>query len=169
MLDSNHTTEDSFADAFRWVVSVFRAQDIPFQVSGGLAARAYGSVRPLRDLDFDIPDEHMENLAMVVAPFVQHGPVRTRSLAFENLLLTLGYHGVAIDIGGGTTSRIWNPSTRMLEDCVTDCAVFEKKEIFGVCVPVIRASDFIAYKSFDPREEDVEDILAAQQYLGQQT
>ncbi len=37
----------------KWIIGIFTKHKIPFVVSGGLAARAYGSVRKLRDFDFD--------------------------------------------------------------------------------------------------------------------
>lgn len=156
---------DPFAVAFEWIVGIFRVHAIPFQLSGGLAARIYGSPRELRDLDFDIPDNRIGDVAVLLAPFVRFGPERTRSRAFENVLLTLCYGGVSIDIGGGTTCRIFDPRTDTWEQCASDFGVFSEEEVYGMVVPVIRPDDLVGYKSVNPRAEDLEDIVAVRRVM----
>ncbi|HLC94380.1 MAG TPA: hypothetical protein VJH96_02335 [Patescibacteria group bacterium] len=37
--------------AFRWIVGILQTYKIPFQITGGFAARFYGANRPLYDID----------------------------------------------------------------------------------------------------------------------
>ncbi|OIO23732.1 hypothetical protein AUJ65_02825 [Candidatus Micrarchaeota archaeon CG1_02_51_15] len=52
------------AKAFAWIVRMLRKKGIPVRVSGGLAARAYESKRPLYDIVRNV-DRHFDN---VVSP-----------------------------------------------------------------------------------------------------
>lgn len=42
--------------ALIWIADILKKQQIRFQISGGLAAIAYGANRPLADIDIDIPE-----------------------------------------------------------------------------------------------------------------
>ncbi|MFZ2522802.1 MAG: hypothetical protein WAW92_00245 [Minisyncoccia bacterium] len=40
--------------ALRWIVNILESKSIQFQVTGGFAAKLYGSQRELADIDIDI-------------------------------------------------------------------------------------------------------------------
>ena len=42
--------------ALIWITDIIKKHHTPFQITGGLAAIAYGANRPLLDIDIDIPD-----------------------------------------------------------------------------------------------------------------
>lgn len=50
------------SQALRWIVAILEENRIPFQVTGGLTARVYGSHRPLNDIDLDVPVVDPEDL-----------------------------------------------------------------------------------------------------------
>ncbi len=68
-------TRDTEA-AFRWIVGLFKKHQIPFQIAGGFAARAYGVQRELHDIDFDIPEADFEKILPEVRPYIIHGPTQ---------------------------------------------------------------------------------------------
>lgn len=62
--------------ALSWIVEVLRRAEVPFQVVGGLAARAYGAKRPLADLDFYVPTSRLDDVADATAAYVSRLPSR---------------------------------------------------------------------------------------------
>lgn len=74
--------DEAAQEALRWVVGLLDAHDVPFEVVGGLAARAYGATRPLADMDLYIPGAHVATVLEAAEPFVtrpaaRHLPARS--------------------------------------------------------------------------------------------
>lgn len=61
-------------EAFQWIVRILRKNKIPFRISGGLAARTYGSSRKLADIDIDVPDNKIKKLLPFFADYKYKGP-----------------------------------------------------------------------------------------------
>jgi len=77
----NHTIIGSMkqsSKALRWIVNIFRKNGIPFQVVGGLAAKAYGATRKLHDIDIYVPDKHMNTIINQTKEFIIWGPKRIK-------------------------------------------------------------------------------------------
>jgi hypothetical protein len=69
------------ASAFQWIVRILETRAIPFAISGGLAAKSYGSLRELNDIDIDIPDDSFCKIVPEVAPHTSSlAPSGTRIL-----------------------------------------------------------------------------------------
>jgi len=152
-------------EAFDWMVNIFRKHNISFVISGGLAARAYGSKRELRDFDFDIANDGFEKILSDVRPYITADPEKHASEAFQNTLLKLTYRGQKIDIAGTDDAKIFNRTTNEWSSDKTDLARYEMKYIFGTSAPVMLPTDLLEYKSKFSRYEDVEDIEAVKRYL----
>lgn len=60
--------------AFKWIVGILEKHDVPFQVTGGLAARVYGSTRALNDIDIDISDDDLDKIFPDVEEHIIFGP-----------------------------------------------------------------------------------------------
>jgi hypothetical protein len=65
-------------EALGWIVEVLRRADVPFQVVGGLAARAFGATRPLADLDFYVPTSRLDEIADLAAAQISRPPLSYR-------------------------------------------------------------------------------------------
>lgn len=145
-------------NAFKWIVGLLRSNNIPFQISGGCAARLYGSTRPLFDIDIDIPDNSFDKLIPFVQDYIVYGPERFRDECWDLLLMTLKYENQEIDISGSETIRLFNRETKKWEPCVEDLDDIEVKEVYGEKMPVIKKEYLIAYKNVIRRPTDLEDV-----------
>ncbi len=152
-------------EAFIWIINILRKNSIPFLISGGLAANAYGSTREIRDFDIEIKNSDFQKIMNDFKPYTISGPEIYKSRAFENVLLKLNFNGQEIDIAGGDKSRIYNSNKQEWVNDSVDFKRFENKEIFCQLVSVMYPEDVIAYKSSHPRPEDLIDIEAISKYL----
>jgi hypothetical protein len=144
--------------AFKWIVELLEKYSIPFQVSGGFAARVYGVDRELADIDIGIPDSRFEELLPEVKDYLIYGPDHYVDEQWDLKLMTLKYEGQEIDIAGRDNIKffdkendIWIPGHREL-------TISEPREVYGIVVPLIPKEALIAYKSKLAREVDLEDI-----------
>jgi hypothetical protein len=65
--------------ALQWITNIIKKHNIPYQIAGGLAVRAYGSTRHLMDIDIDIPEQDFKNIIDDVRDFIAFGPDRFKS------------------------------------------------------------------------------------------
>lgn len=145
------------ATAFHFIIDILEKHRIPYKISGGLAARAYGSTRELADIDIDVPDECLPIIAKEVEHYIVFGPARYQDENWNLNLITLNYHGQDIDISGNS-AQIYNQQTGSWEEHASDLAVFEWKELFGRRVPVESKQCLINYKTKLGRPVDIEDV-----------
>ena len=145
--------------AFHWIIEILRKRDVPFQVTGGLAARVYGSERPLHDIDIDIPEDRFQDILPDVKDHITFGPDRFVDEHWDLRLLRLNYEGQQIDICGDDT-KIRSARTEKWEDCRTNFLASDDHDLYGTLVPVIKKDDLIEYKKALGRPVDREDITA---------
>ncbi len=146
--------------AFKWIVGILQKHQIPFQISGGFAARLYGSTRELADIDIAISDVRMSELIPDVSEYISFGPARYLDEEWDLQLITLNYREQEIDIGGIDNIKIFDKETKYWVSMSRDIAVVETKEVYGISVPLIPKSTLIAYKKKLMRDVDRLDILA---------
>lgn len=150
--------KDNTQNAFRWICELLRQHDIPFQITGGLAAQAYGASRPLVDIDLDIPNAFFPKLRDEVRPYIVVEPTYYQDESWELMLMTLKYEDQLIDISGATEVRIYNQQTKQWENLTTDFSHAEIKPIFDIVVPVIAKAELIYYKKALARPVDIIDL-----------
>jgi hypothetical protein len=146
--------------AFKWIVGLLMQNNIPFQISGGFAARLYGSERPLFDIDIDIDGKEFDKLLPLAKDHTLSGPTRYRSDSFDVELLTLEYQGQRIDLSSSNNSKIFNPVKKEWQACETNYNIFTEHVIYGLNVPVITWQELVEYKGIIRRPTDIEDIAA---------
>jgi len=152
------TRIDKTQVALLWIIDILNKKGIPFQISGGFAAKIYGSPRPLNDIDIDIPDSYFPNIYEDVKPYITYGPDYYKDPKFNNLLITLNYNGQEIDISGATNGRMSNreKTAWLLYPCDFNKVTYQ--EVFGITVPVIPREDLIAYKRELDGDHQIVDI-----------
>ncbi len=148
------------AKTFRWLVGLLHELKIPFLVSGGLAAKAYGSERPLNDIDIDIPNDRFDDLYPRVEEFVVEGPGRAKDERWDLLLMVLKHHGQDVDIGGAYDARICDARTGEWVEGDDDFSKCEMREIFGLTVPVMGREELMMYKAMLTGAHQMQDIEA---------
>ncbi|QQR84210.1 hypothetical protein IPJ72_03425 [Candidatus Peregrinibacteria bacterium] len=97
--------------AFHWIIDLLEKNNIQFRISGGFAARLYGSNRPLYDIDIEIKDRDFDRLMPLVKEKIIYGPARYQDEVFDLFLATLEFEGQEIDLCGCETTRLFNHQT----------------------------------------------------------
>ncbi|MFA6365367.1 MAG: hypothetical protein WCW78_03125 [Candidatus Paceibacterota bacterium] len=147
---------------FHWIIGILTKHKIPFVVTGGLAAKSYGSPRELNDFDIDIHDKDFPLFVDEVKPYIIFGPAKYHDERWDLLLMTLNHEGQDIDISGGDTLRICDARTQEWKNDATDFSDIKEREIFGIRVPVISKKALIAYKKMLIGKHQQIDIEAVQ-------
>jgi hypothetical protein len=143
--------------AFYWIIDILEDQNIEYEISGGLAARIYGSNRELADIDIEVADADIVKIAPLVKKHIIFGPARYKDANWDIELMTLRYEGQEIDLAG-IGAKIFNKQTKEWEFLAGSLRDAEMKEIFGRLVPVESRDSLVAYKTKLAREVDLEDI-----------
>lgn len=144
--------------AFKWIVSIIHSKNIPYQITGGFAARLYGSRRELADIDIEIPNIDFEKIITEVKPYIIYGPERYVDENWDLKLMTLEYKNQLIDMCGEATIFDQNIKTWVKEK--VDFTKSINLTVYGVEVKVVPKEDLISYKNKLLREVDIEDIEA---------
>ncbi len=152
-------------EAFHWIIGILKKHDIPFQISGGLAAKSYGSPRPLNDFDIDVPDDRLKDIVPYVKKYIVLGPAQWHDKKWDILFVRLEYKGQQIDIGGGYSIKIFDDRTDKWIPIPTDFSHYEEREIFGIKVPVIPREKLLRYKRLLTREHQRIDVQALEASL----
>ncbi len=144
--------------ALIWITDILTKHQIPFQITGGLAAIAYGAFRPLEDIDIDIPDDKFNLLEGEVRNYIVYGPTRFKSEKWDLLLMTLNYQGQDIDLSGADQTSIFDDKTNQWIKVIEDLPNATIKTVFELQLPVIPYEKLINYKKILSREVDLIDI-----------
>ena len=60
----------TIGQALAWIVGLLNQHNIPYQIVGGLAAKAYGAKRPLVDIDIYAPLEQARAALDELQPYI---------------------------------------------------------------------------------------------------
>ncbi len=159
-MSKGESVEPNAPTALAWIAGILNGHKIPFQVTGGLAARIYGSTRPLADIDLDVPEESLPMLAVLLAGHVVFGPARFRDQEWDIMLLTVNYAGCDIDLGGAYGARVFDRAAQSWVPVVADLGTAVRLKVFGIEVPVIAKDALISYKRRLDRDVDRMDVAA---------
>jgi putative acetyltransferase len=150
--------EESSAAALGWIVELLRGLGVPFQAAGGLAARAYGSARPLADLDFYVPAQALSAVADAATPAVVRAPELHQDDNWDLTFMRLEHDGRPIELGGAEGARFRDRRSGGWVDASVDFESSVPCFILGETVPTMPVDRLMAYKSILDRGVDREDI-----------
>lgn len=143
--------------AFIWITDILEKKGIEYKISGGFAARIYGSNRELADIDIEVADNDILLIKKEVEEYIIYGPKRYLDEDWDLNLMTLNYEGQEIDIAG-INAKIFNKEIKQWEDLSSSLDTVEIKEVFGKMIPVESLESLINYKTRLGREVDIEDV-----------
>jgi hypothetical protein len=144
-------------EAFVWITDIIEKLGIRYKISGGLAARIYGSNRELDDIDIEVEDEDINKIKEEVEAYVIFGPTNFIDENWDTKLMTLSYKDQKIDISG-INAKIFNQQTKQWEDLSSNLEDVKIMEVYDKKVPVCSMESLVAYKTKLGREVDLEDI-----------
>ena len=146
------------AAALRWVCALLDECAIPFQVTGDIAAAAYGVARPIRSLELFIAAEHAPALLRRAEEHVVDYPWRRRDDAWDRVALSLFFDGVTIDVCIAEAARFREAATGAWRDAAIDPAASVTVQVRGVEVPVMPREQLLDQKRRLDREIDRRDV-----------
>jgi hypothetical protein len=151
--------------ALQWIVGILNEHEIQYQITGGLAAKLYGSARNLNDIDIDIPEIHFETILPQISQYIIEGPARYNDGKWDGEFITLNYQGQEIDIGGIGTLRISNKERTKWIPYANHSLDTQDIQICSLIVKVILPQKLIEYKKELDGDHQQIDIRAAEEYL----
>src|SRR3989344_6138029 len=134
-------------EALKWIVGILNNNKIPFRISGGFAAKIYGSKRALADIDIEVPDKFVDPICEKTKKYVIRKALRYKDKEFDLYSAILKYKGQVIDICGATSSKIYDKNKKKWVKEVIDLKKTVNKKVYGIQVKVITLLDLIDYKS----------------------
>lgn len=102
-MDIDSLISDNQRSAIKYLIELFDKNNIPYQVTGGLAAICYGAKRPLYDIDIDVENKSIPLLQKLLKQYIVDDYHHYRDGFFDMYLIKLDINGVSVDI-----SRIEN-------------------------------------------------------------
>lgn len=144
--------------ALFWIVAILRKYRIPFQISGGLAARLYGSERKLADIDIDVPRKTLLKVLPDVRRYIIFGPARYKDQNWDLNMITLRYCGQEIDLCGIEGAKIFYKRLKKWVPYRTDLSKAIRRRLYNLSVPVISRKELIRYKTKLARRVCLEDV-----------
>ena len=151
--------------ALAWLIPLLQREQIPYQISGGLAAKLYGSPRDVNDIDIDIPDEALPRVAALAQPFIIYGPAHYTDERWDLQMMTLNYYGQDIDVCGCHHTRICDATTSIWTDWPTDLAQTECVAVGDLQLCIIPKRMLASYKKMLVGAHQQVDIAAVEQSM----
>ena len=146
------------AAALRWVCGLLDECAIPFQLTGDVAAAAYGAARPIRSVELFIAAEHVPALLRGAAEHVVDYPWRRREDVWDRVALSLSFDGVTIDVCITEAARFREAATGSWRDAAIDPRASVTVKVRGVEAPVMPREQLLDQKRRLDREIDRRDL-----------
>lgn len=157
--------EEKTKNALKWILEILNKKNIPYEISGGFAAKLYGSKRLLNDIDLDVPEENFKDILPEVQSYIIFGPGHLNDGKWDLYVMTLNYKGQEIDISGAYNAKVSNKERTKWIPIPADFSKIRKLKIDAISVNIISPEDLIFYKQNLDGEHQVKDIQAINEFL----
>ena len=154
--------KSEFHIAFKWIIDTLHSLDISYQVVGGLAAKFYGSTRPLHDIDFYVPHESFSKLEQELKEHIVFGPKLHQDENWDLVFMKLNYKNQLIEFGDADNTKYFNSDSQRWVKEKIDFAEPNVIEFEGIEVNVMPRQKLIQYKQRLNRKVDQIDIREIQ-------
>lgn len=158
--------EQNTINSLQWLLGIFEAHKVPYQISGGLAAHLYGANRPLNDIDVEISETRFAEILPDIQQFVVYGPDHFKDEKWDCQLIVLNYEGQKINIGGSDSLMVsnkegtaWMPAQKLPYNTL-DVNIHDM-----LTVKVMHPRELLELKKELNGEHQQVDIDAIQKYL----
>lgn len=141
------------------IAEKLESQNIPYQVTGGIAGNIHGSLWPPHDIDLEVGAADFEKVAKLFVREMKQPPHHFVDHEFDLWLMKLSIDGIDVDI-----NQVEDAFAITKEGCrvpfSTSLTKSERRRICGIEVMVQPLEDLIAYKRLIGREADIVDLTA---------
>lgn len=142
----------------RYITSTLKENRIHFQISGGLAAMAYGARnRPLADIDVDIYKKDVIKIKKLFSKYIIRPFSSYKDEQFDIFLMTLKINSILVDFSQVEDMYFLNPHGKKRRESV-DLESAETVKFLDLIIPIEKKENLIDYKKFIAREVDRKDV-----------
>ena len=141
-------------EAILWIITILNKHSIPFQILGGLAAKAHGAKRELIDIDITMPEKDFHKILEDIQEYLVSGPQRTKEGQWDCEDIEIDYKGQIIELGGADKTKIFDKQKNKWVDFKVDFSKSVIKNILGLNLPIIPKQNLINYKKMLNRKVD---------------
>ena len=132
---------------------------VPYVVVGGLAARAYGAIRPVVDIDLYAPFDLAGAALGEMQPNVIWGPQRYADDHWDLTFLKADFRGRRVELGDSSNApRFFDARAGRWVSQHIDYGASVRVELFGVRTAVMPKQELVSYKLALGRRVDLVDV-----------
>ena len=139
------------------LIATFEKQNIPYQVTGGLAGNIYGSKWPLHDIDIEVSQRDMAKVAELFREYTVRPLFRLVDEEFDLMLLGLSINNIEVEINQDEDAFVFSDGLRIKLD--PNLYKANKIRFLGLDILVQPLDDIIKYKRLLSRNNDVSDLI----------
>ena len=144
--------------ALSWIIDFLESNNIQYLICGGLAAIAYGSNRPLHDIDLYVPEQHYQSVIEFGHTFISYGPDRFCDKHWNIEYVQFNYKGQKIEVGSSKDIKIFNSNNHEWHHEILNFNLYTEIIVLGKKVRIMDKEVLVNYKTMLNRKVDKEDI-----------
>lgn len=150
--------QKQFQRALKWITGILNRLDIPFQVTGGLAARLHGATRGIHDIDIYVQGKSMAKLKEELQAYIEFGPTHYTDRHWDLVFMSINYSGQKIEFTDADRVHYFDSKNRRWVRKTIDFDQSVTREFHGIEVPVMPRKQLIEYKRRLNRQVDRQDL-----------